>query len=216
MLAPVRLLLTALLAALLLAAPARADDTAVDIEIAIDTTGSMTPSIENAQRDARTIVARTQQTLPNARFAIVQFRDVGDTPEYEVSQPLTADGAAVAAAIAAATNVRDPSEDRLADGLAARLAGHTGLLVLDNCDRVLGVCAALVTRMLERCPGLRVIATSREWLGAAGEQTLRLAPLGVPDADAPASRAAVSQSDAVRLFVACAGTASGGFRLTDR
>src|SRR5262245_30430835 len=100
MLAPVRLLLTAVLAALLLAAPAHADDTAVDIEIAIDTTGSMTPSIENAQRDARTIVANTQQTLPNARFAIVQFRDQGDTPEYEVVQPLTADGAAVAAAIA--------------------------------------------------------------------------------------------------------------------
>lgn len=100
MLAPVRLLLTALLAAVLLAAPARSDDTAVDIEIAIDTTGSMTPSIENAQRDARTIVARTQQTLPNARFAIVQFRDRGDTPEYEAVQPLTADGAAVAAAIA--------------------------------------------------------------------------------------------------------------------
>jgi hypothetical protein len=97
----VRLLaLAALLATALLAAPAaRADETAVDIEIAIDTTGSMTPSIENAQRDARTIVARTQQSLPNARFAIVQFRDAGDTPEYEVVQPLTADGGAVAAAI---------------------------------------------------------------------------------------------------------------------
>ena len=94
------LVLAALLAAALLAAPAaRADETAVDIEIAIDTTGSMTPSIENAQRDAQTIVSRTQQTLPNARFAIVQFRDAGDTPEYEVVQPLTADGAAVAAAI---------------------------------------------------------------------------------------------------------------------
>jgi hypothetical protein len=95
------LALAALLAAALLTAPAaRADDTAVDIEIAIDTTGSMTPSIENAQRDARTIVAKTQQTLPNARFAIVQFRDEGDTPEYEVVQPLTADAGAVAAAIA--------------------------------------------------------------------------------------------------------------------
>jgi hypothetical protein len=97
----VRLLVPVVLALALLAAPAaRADDTAVDIEIAIDTTGSMTPSIENAQRDARTIVAKTQQTLPNARFAIVQFRDEGDTPDYEVVQPITADGSAVAAAIA--------------------------------------------------------------------------------------------------------------------
>jgi hypothetical protein len=96
----VRLLAAALLAAALLApAAARADDTAVDIEIAIDTTGSMTPSIENAQRDARKIVANTQQTLPNARFAIVQFRDEGDSPEYEVVQPLTGDGDAVAAAL---------------------------------------------------------------------------------------------------------------------
>jgi hypothetical protein len=95
----VRPLVAALLAVALLAPAARADDTAVDIEIAIDTTGSMTPSIENAQRDARKIVANTQQTLPNARFAIVQFRDEGDSPEYEVAQPLTADGDAVAAAI---------------------------------------------------------------------------------------------------------------------
>jgi hypothetical protein len=86
----VRLLAAALLAAALHAPPPpRADDTAVDIEIAIDTTGSMTPSIENAQRDARKIVANTQQTLPNARFAIVQFRDEGDSPEYEVAPALT-------------------------------------------------------------------------------------------------------------------------------
>jgi hypothetical protein len=95
----VRLLVATVLAAALVAPAAHADDTAVDIEIAIDTTGSMTPSIENAQRDARKIVANTQQTLPNARFAIVQFRDESDSPEYEVVQPLTADGGAVAAAI---------------------------------------------------------------------------------------------------------------------
>jgi hypothetical protein len=80
-------------------AAASGQDTALDIEIAFDTTGSMSPSIENAKRDARKIVADTQQRFPNARFAVVQFRDSGDTPEYEVVQRITASADEVAAAI---------------------------------------------------------------------------------------------------------------------
>jgi Mg-chelatase subunit ChlD len=94
-----RIAVLALVAALAVPAAASAQDTAVDIEIAFDTTGSMTPSIENAKRDARKIVGDTQQNLPNARFAIVQFRDSGDSPEYEVVQKITASADEVAAAI---------------------------------------------------------------------------------------------------------------------
>src|SRR3990172_3275679 len=61
-------------------APAQAQ--AVDIEIAIDTTGSMGSSIRQAQEDARRLVNGVRKFAPGARFAIVQFRDKGDTPEY--------------------------------------------------------------------------------------------------------------------------------------
>jgi hypothetical protein len=65
--------------------------TQVDIEIAIDTTGSMGPSIEQAKDDANEIVENTRKKLPNARFAIVEFKDSEDDPEYVVRQPMTGD-----------------------------------------------------------------------------------------------------------------------------
>ncbi len=70
----------------------------MDIVIALDTTGSMTPSIENARRDARKIVGETRQRLPNARFTVVQFRDAGDRPEFEVLVRSTASAEEVEAA----------------------------------------------------------------------------------------------------------------------
>jgi hypothetical protein len=72
----------------------------LDIEIAIDTTGSMGPSIEQAKKDAKEIVRDTRAQFPDVRFAVVQFRDKGDTPEYEVMQPMTTSEDAIAAAIA--------------------------------------------------------------------------------------------------------------------
>lgn len=82
------------------AASAQSSTAPLDIEIAIDTTGSMGPSIEQAKKDAKDIVRDTRSQFPDVRFAIVQFRDEGDTPEYQVMQPMTASEDAIAAAIA--------------------------------------------------------------------------------------------------------------------
>lgn len=72
----------------------------VDVEIAIDTTGSMGPSIVRFQRDAAKIVDEIRARSPGARVAVVQFKDAEDTPEYELVQPLTGDGKALASAVA--------------------------------------------------------------------------------------------------------------------
>jgi Mg-chelatase subunit ChlD len=70
-----------------------------DIEIAIDTTGSMGPSIDQAKADATHLVESVRESIPDASFAVVQFRDSGDAPEYEVVQPLTDSAASVQTAI---------------------------------------------------------------------------------------------------------------------
>ncbi|WP_206785667.1 BTAD domain-containing putative transcriptional regulator [Amycolatopsis sp. MtRt-6] len=70
-----------------------------------------------------------------------------------------------------------------ADRLAAGLAGRSLLLVLDNCEHVVAEAARLVRRLLGECPGLRVLATSREALGLTGET---LVPVGALPADAAA------------------------------
>lgn len=89
-------LLGAALCAAATAAPAKAP---LDVELALDTTGSMGPSIARIQRDAVKIVDGIKRRSPGARVAIVQFKDASDTPEYELVQPLTGDAKAVAASV---------------------------------------------------------------------------------------------------------------------
>ena len=60
-----------------------------DIELAIDTTGSMDPSITQAKADAAAIVSSVQGSVPDTQFAVVQFKDDGDSPEYQLVQSMT-------------------------------------------------------------------------------------------------------------------------------
>jgi hypothetical protein len=71
----------------------------LDVEIAIDTTSSMSSSIVQAQADAKSLVSEIRARYSTARFAVVQFRDSTDTPEYQVMQPMTSDATAVDKAI---------------------------------------------------------------------------------------------------------------------
>jgi predicted ATPase/DNA-binding SARP family transcriptional activator len=87
-----------------------------------------------------------------------------------------------------------------ADRLVTALAGRELLLVLDNCEHVIGAAAALTARLLARCPGVRVLATSREPLGLTGEVRRPVSGLG--------------EQAAVRLFADRAADVAPGFTLT--
>ena len=75
--------------------------------------------------------------------------------------------------------------------------------MLDNCEHLLAACAALADSLLRACPQLRILATSREALGIAGEKTYRVPSLSLPDPSRSSRRlgAARRQFEAVRLFV---------------
>jgi predicted ATPase/DNA-binding XRE family transcriptional regulator len=113
-----------------------------------------------------------------------------------------ADNEGVAAAAAAALGLR-PVDGSAVAGLAEALAGQRLLLVLDNCEHRVGAAAALAAELLGRCPGVRVLATSRELLKVPGEQVLSVPALTVPDDQSPPDR--LSRSPAVRLFLRRAG-----------
>ena len=68
---------------------------AIDVEIAIDTTGSMGSSIAQAQADAKGLVRDVRARYSSTRFAVVQFRDSYDTPEYQVMQKMTSNGTTI-------------------------------------------------------------------------------------------------------------------------
>ena len=120
------------------------------------------------------------------------------------------DPAQVAAAVAAALGVRDLPSAAAADALASALARRQLLLVLDNCEQVIGAAAELCGRLLLGADDVRVLATSREPLRIAGEAQYRLAPLTLPDPDDPADP---DESEAVALFADRARRADASFAL---
>jgi len=118
-------------------------------------------------------------------------------------------------AVAAVLGVREQPGRPIQATLGGHLEQRQLLLVLDNCEHLLEASAALCHALLRGCPGLRVLATSRQPLGVSGEATLALAPMDVPDDARLATPASLMRFDGIRLFVERAATVSPGFALTD-
>jgi predicted ATPase/DNA-binding SARP family transcriptional activator len=100
-----------------------------------------------------------------------------------------------------------PSRDPLAR-VVQRLGPANVLLVLDGCEPVIDEAARVAAGVLTQCPGVRVLATSREVLHLEGEVRLVVAPLAVPAAGADPRQLAASES--VRLFLERARAARPG------
>ena len=122
------------------------------------------------------------------------------------------DPAQVAAAVGTALGLRELPSAGAADTLAHALARRQLLLVLDNCEHVIGAAAELCGRLLLGADDVRVLATSREPLRIAGEVRYRLGPLTLPD---PGDLAA-GESEAVTLFADRARRVEPGFALDDQ
>ncbi len=125
----------------------------------------------------------------------------------------TADPAFVAHEVAAAAGAREHPGRSAIETLCELFARREIFVVLDNCEHVLDACASLVEAVLGACPGVSVMATSREPLGITGEVTLPVPPLRVPDADA--RLAALGRYESVQLFVERARAAVPAFELTE-
>jgi non-specific serine/threonine protein kinase len=118
--------------------------------------------------------------------------------------------------VASVLDLREQPDRPLASTLASHLRDKSLLLVVDNCEHVVHACAQLVEGLLQACPGLRVLTTSREPLGLAGEHVRRVPSLSLPGAQPTPSLEDLMQSEAVQLFVDRAVTALPEFRLTGR
>lgn len=92
----------------------------------------------------------------------------------------TRDAQRVAAAIASTMGLPDEPGRPQLDAVADHIGASPVLLVLDNCEHVQGAARDAATALLDRCGELRILATSRESLGAPGELAWRVPSLGVP------------------------------------
>jgi non-specific serine/threonine protein kinase len=154
---------------------------------------------------------KTRLALEAAREASGGFEDgawwVGLAP---LSEPDL-----VPRAVASALGVREVPGRSLEEVLVEHLKARSTLLVLDNCEHLIGACAALADALLPSCPSLRILATSREALGIAGERAWLVPSLTLPDDPQrlpPVEE--LSRYEAVRLFVERAEAVSG-FALTE-
>ena len=120
------------------------------------------------------------------------------------------DLAQVASAVSVSLAVREQPGEAAAGALARVLAQRQLLLVLDNCEHVVGAAAELCAGLLVAADDLRVLATSREPLRVAGEARYRLGPLTLPDLGDPAG---ADRAEAVVLFTDRARSADVRFAL---
>jgi non-specific serine/threonine protein kinase len=119
-----------------------------------------------------------------------------------LSDPILVPGA-VAAALGLRVSPERPTVDALLDFLRPRAV----LLVLDNCEHLVGACAELAGVLLRACPALRILATSREELNVAGEVTWRVPSLSLA--------ADIAHSEAMQLFVERARASLDDFALSE-
>ena len=154
-------------------------------------------------------VGKTSLAIDVARGVAGEFADgavlVG-LASYE-DPDLVADG------IALALRIEGVAGQETLETLATGLADKQVLLVLDNLEHLLAAVPILV-ELLERCPGLTILATSRTVLRASGEHILFVPPLPVPPPSEPASVDSVLEHAGTLLFVERARAAAPGFELT--
>lgn len=93
------------------------------------------------------------------------------------------------------------------------LRGKTLLLIFDNCEHVVQASAELAETLLQACPTLFILATSREMLGVSGERAIYVPSLSMPDRRHPALPGQLGQFESVQLFVDRAANVVPGFSL---
>jgi len=152
-------------------------------------------------------IGKTRLALQVASEVVAAYRDGA----WVVDLALLADPALVPSAVAQVLGVRELPAKPIVETLCAQVKGREALLLLDNCEHLLEACARLADALLRAAAKLTIVATSREPLGLAGEQTYPLPALSLPEPTATAET--VGRSEAVQLFVARAQKQQLDFKL---
>ena len=150
---------------------------------------------------------KTRLALAVAETVREQYRD----GVWLVDLAPVSEAAGVAAVVAQALRLAEERDQPPLATLQRWVGGRELLLLLDNCEHLVGACAQVVAALLRSGARLRVLATSQEALGIGGETVWRVPSLGLPSA---AEAAQVAASEAAQLFLARARQVLPTFSLT--
>jgi predicted ATPase/class 3 adenylate cyclase len=156
-------------------------------------------------------IGKTRLALRAAADQIDRFED----GVFFIDLSAIQDTGSVLASIARAIGLSDRGDGSLLDALKERLREQRVLLLLDNFEQVI-VAAPTATQLLQDCPGLKLLVTSREALHVRREHLFAVPPLSLPSA--PRSQASAEQLaryEAIQLFIERARAVRPDFGLTD-
>ena len=122
-------------------------------------------------------VGKTRLALQVAASLLAEF----ENGVWFVDFSPVSDPALVPQVVAATLGLTEQAGPHSLDTLAGYLHARQALLVLDNCEHLVGVCAQLAEHLLQACPQLRMLATSREALGIRGEMVWPVPSLQTPE-----------------------------------
>ena len=151
-------------------------------------------------------VGKTRIVIELGRLVAPEFLDgVAFIPLADVTDP-----AEFLPALSEALDVKEAEERTLGEGIATLIGDKKALLLLDNLEQIVSA-APEIARLIERCPGLRIVTTSRTLLRIAAEREYALAPLELPP---PSETQSLLSYPAIELFVERARTSRHSFELT--
>jgi predicted ATPase/class 3 adenylate cyclase len=155
-------------------------------------------------------IGKTRLGLKVAAELLDEFQD----GVFFVSLAHITDPNSVASVIAQTLGMKEGASNEIADSLTDYLSDKQLLLLLDNFEQVV-TAALLVARIVSASPRLKVLVTSREVLHVHDEQEFAVPPLGVPDIEHLSSLEALSQYEAVALFIQRARLVKADFEVTN-
>jgi predicted ATPase/DNA-binding winged helix-turn-helix (wHTH) protein len=156
-------------------------------------------------------VGKTRLALQAARDVAPRFSD----GVWLVELAALHDPDLVPGAVAGALGVQVGGNATAIDTLTRWLAYRSLLVVLDNCEQLLGASAQLAEALLGAAPDLRILATSREALSCSGERVLEVPPLELPREGKKRTPDAIRKAAALELFVERARSSDSHFRIGD-
>ena len=176
--------------------------------------GAELAGVAAALHDARLVTVTGAGGVGKTRLAIRVAADVlCDVPDgaWFCDLAPAASGDDLAHVVAAAVGARIRPDLSAERSVIDHISETKLLILLDNCEHLLEATAQFAEALLVSCPRLRILATSRERLGVAGEQVWPLGPLSVPEASGLGSH---DRSEAATLFADRAGSAKPAFTIS--
>lgn len=176
-----------------------------------------TSEIQDALRTSRLVTLTGAGGVGKTRLALhvgAELLEAFPDGAWLVDLSATADPAMVPGAVATALGLREQPGRTFEETIVDHVLIKRLLILLDNCEHVIEVCARIVHLVLTSCPSATILATSREALNVPGEVAWRLPSLQFPESGTRVDISHAARSEAVRLFVQRASAVRPGFELT--